>query len=157
LLKPSFRSLLRNWWPVVVWLGVIRVESTDMASAANTSGLLYTVISAVAPHIDSAFVDRLDEVLRKTGHFVGYGILSALVVLALQRTNRDRLRDLLKRPWGIYLRGLRRNPSELHTFAHLPLAGRRARHLRRDGGSASHLLAGEAQTQAWRPTFEAVR
>jgi VanZ family protein len=106
LLKPSFRSLLRNWWPVVVWLGVIRVESTDMASAANTSGLLYTVISAVAPHIDSAFVDRLDEVLRKTGHFVGYGILSALVVLALQRTNRDRLRDLLKRPWGIYLRDL---------------------------------------------------
>ena len=103
-LKPSFRSLLRNWWPVVFWLGVIRAESTDTASAANTGALLYRVIATVAPHVSPAFIDQLNAVGRKTGHFLGYAILSALVVLALRNTNRDRLRNLLPRPWGIYLR-----------------------------------------------------
>jgi len=35
LLKPSFRALVRNWWSGHRLLGVIRLESTDMASAAN--------------------------------------------------------------------------------------------------------------------------
>ncbi len=100
MLKPTFRTLARNWWPVLVWLGVIRLESTDMASASNTSTVLYEVISAVSPHVEPSFVDQLDEVLRKSGHFLGYGILSALVFLALRNTNRDRLGGILKRAWG---------------------------------------------------------
>ncbi len=108
-MKPSFRSLVRNWWPVVVWLGVIRAESTDTASAANTTTVLYKLIATVAPHVDPLFVERLDEVLRKTGHFCGYAILSALVFLALRNTNRDRLRSLLQRRWGSCLRDLWRS------------------------------------------------
>ncbi len=105
-LKHSPGSLVRNWWPAVLWIGVIFTESTDMASAKNTGGLLYKVISLVAPHVDSAFIDLLNEVLRKTGHFLGYGILSVLVFFALKNTNRDRLRNVVRRPWGIYLRDL---------------------------------------------------
>jgi VanZ family protein len=82
------------------------VESTDMASAKNTSGLLYSVISFVAPGVDHAFIDLLNEVLRKTGHFLGYGTLSVLVFFALRNTNRDRIRRLIKRHWGVYLRDL---------------------------------------------------
>jgi len=106
LLKPTFRSLVRNWWLVVVWLGVIRMESTDTASAANTTVVLYKVIAVVVPHVEPSFVQQLDEVLRKSGHFLGYGILSVLVFLALRNTNRDRLRPLLSRSWGIYLSDL---------------------------------------------------
>ncbi|MGD0931065.1 MAG: VanZ family protein [Candidatus Korobacteraceae bacterium] len=106
MLKPSFQSLVRNWWLVVVWLGVIRMESTDTASAANTTVVLYKVIAVVVPHVEPSFVQQLDEVLRKSGHFLGYGILSVLVFLALRNTNRDRLRPLLQRPWGIYLSDL---------------------------------------------------
>ena len=104
LLKPSFRTLAHRWWPVLVWLGVIRLESTDYASASNTSGVLYTVIAAVVPQVEESFVSQLDEILRKIGHFAGYAILSALVFLALRYTNYDRLRPLLRRPWGIYFR-----------------------------------------------------
>lgn len=104
MLAPSRESLLRNWWPVVFWLGVIRAESTDTASSANTGAILYKVITAVAPHVEPSFVEQLNAVLRKTGHFLGYAILSALVFLALRYTNHDRLRHLLQRPWGIYLR-----------------------------------------------------
>lgn len=86
------------------WLGVIRAESTDSASSANTGAILYKVITAIAPRVGPSFVEQLNAVLRKTGHFLGYAILSALVLLALRHTNRDRLRNLLQRPWGIYLR-----------------------------------------------------
>ncbi len=106
MLKPSFRSLVRNWWLVIVWLGVIRMESTDTASAANTTVVLYKVIAVIAPHVKPSFVQQLDEVLRKSGHFLGYGILSVLVFLALRNTNRDRVRPLLRRTWGIYLSDL---------------------------------------------------
>jgi VanZ family protein len=106
VLKPTSKSLLRNWWPVVFWLGVIRAESSNAASAQNTGALLYKIISAIAPHIRPELVERLDAVLRKTGHFLGYAILSALVLLALRKTNRDRLRALLQRPWGSCLHDL---------------------------------------------------
>lgn len=109
MLKPTSRSLVRNWWPVLFWLGVIRLESTDLASASNTGGLLYKLISFVWPRVDTVFVDQLDGVLRKTGHFVGYAILSALVFIALQKTNRDRFCQVLRRPWGTYLRDLWRS------------------------------------------------
>jgi VanZ family protein len=103
LLGPSPRSLLRNWWPVVFWLGVIRAESTDTASSANTGALLYKVITTVAPRVQPSLIEQLNAVLRKTGHFLGYAILSALVLLALRRTNRDRLCNLMRRPWGTRL------------------------------------------------------
>ncbi len=64
--------------------------------------MLYTVIAAVVPQVQESFVSQLDEVLRKTGHFAGYGILSGLVFLALKNTNSDRLRSVFSRPWGIY-------------------------------------------------------
>ena len=99
-LRPSFRVLARNWWAVVVWLGVIRLESTNMASSANTSGLLHAVLSFFLPHISGQRVEQLNEVLRKTGHFVGYGILGILVFFALRNTNRDRLAPWLLRRWG---------------------------------------------------------
>jgi VanZ family protein len=106
LLKLSFKSLVRNWWPVAVWLAVIRAESTDTASASNTGALLYRVLAFVWPTVNAEFVDRLDGVLRKTGHFVGYAILGALVLIAIRRTNRDRLSGLLKRAWGSELHDL---------------------------------------------------
>lgn len=90
----------------MVWLGVIRMESTDTASAANTTVVLYKVIAVIAPHVQPSLVQQLDEVLRKSGHFLGYGILSVLVFLALRNTNRDRVRPLLCRTWGTYLSDL---------------------------------------------------
>lgn len=103
LLQPSFKILARNWWPVLVWLGIIRLESTDVASSANTAGLLWAALSHLVRHINPHFVVGLNEVLRKSGHFFGYGILGALVFYALRNTNRDWLTPVLVRGWGFYL------------------------------------------------------
>jgi VanZ family protein len=101
LLKPSFRIFAKNWWAVLVWLGVIRLESTDAASSTNTFGLLWTVLSFL--HLSGHAVNELNAVLRKTGHFMGYGILGALVFFALRNTNRDRIAPALLRRWGTCL------------------------------------------------------
>ncbi len=106
MLKPSFKILIRNWWPVAVWLVIIRMESTDYASAGNTFSLLYKVWKTIFGRADAQLIFAIDTGLRKSGHFFGYAILSALVFLALKRTNRDRLHPVLQRSWGIFFRDL---------------------------------------------------
>jgi VanZ family protein len=103
LLKPSFHILARDWWAALVWLGVIRMESTEAASSDNTLGLIHQILAFL--HI-TGWAWQVNYVLRKTGHFMGYGILAVLVFLALRNTNRDRLSSLLPRRWGTCWRDL---------------------------------------------------
>ena len=105
-LIPPFRTFVRNWWPVAIWLVVIRLESSDFASSAHTFGLLHQVLVAIFGRIDPRVVFLLNAILRKSGHFIGYAILSLLVFLALKYTHRDRLRLVLQRRWGIFFRDL---------------------------------------------------
>ena len=103
-LYPSLRDLTRHWWPVGVWLVAIRLESTDYASSTNTFGLLYQISVAISSRIDPGVLLTLNSILRKSGHFIGYAILSWLVFLALKYTHRDRLKPVLQRRWGIFFR-----------------------------------------------------
>ncbi len=38
-------SLLRAWWPALVWVGIIAIESTDLLSSEHTGSLLYKLIT----------------------------------------------------------------------------------------------------------------
>lgn len=105
-LKPTSRDLAANWWPVAVWLVVIRLESTDYASSTNTFGLLYSITTAIFGRIDPDVLLTVNSILRKSGHFIGYAILSLLVFRALKYTHRGRLRLVLQRRWGIFFRDL---------------------------------------------------
>ena len=104
MLKPSLKLLIRNWWPVAVWLVIIRLESTEYASSRTTFGLLYQIFTMIFGRVDPRLLLTINEVLRKSGHFVGYAILSLLVFLALKHTHRDRLKPLLHRTWGTFFR-----------------------------------------------------
>jgi VanZ family protein len=92
--------IARNWWPVAVWLGVIRLESTDFASSRNTFHLLYRVLDFLFGRIDIRLVLVLDHWLRKSGHFFGYAILSGLTFFALRNTYRGRMRSASGGQWG---------------------------------------------------------
>jgi VanZ family protein len=92
--------IVRNWWPVALWLGIIRLESTSYASAGNTFRLLFSVLNFLFGRVSPYFVYELDHVLRKSGHFIGYAVLSGLTFLALRNTYRDRMASALHRPWG---------------------------------------------------------
>jgi VanZ family protein len=98
--KPSLGIIARNWWPVAVWLGIIRMESTGYASSQNTFRLLYRTMALLFGRVNYQLVFELDHILRKSGHFIGYAVLSGLTFLALRNTYRDRVSHLLQRPWG---------------------------------------------------------
>jgi VanZ family protein len=92
--------IARNWWPVAVWLGVIRTESTGYASSQNTFRLLYQTLTFFFGRVNYQVVFELDHNLRKSGHFIGYAVLSGLTFLALRNTYRDRISSSLRRSWG---------------------------------------------------------
>ncbi len=99
-MKPKLGIIARNWWPVAVWLGVIRLESTGYASSRNTFRLLYQTMSFIFGRVDYQLLFEIDHILRKSGHLIGYAVLSGLTFLALRNTYRDRIQSLLQRPWG---------------------------------------------------------
>lgn len=99
-MKKSLGMIARNWWPVAVWLGVIRLESTGYASSRNTFRLLYQLSSFLFGRVNYQLIFEMDHLLRKTGHFIGYAVLSGLTFLALRNTYRDRIQSSLRRPWG---------------------------------------------------------
>jgi len=83
---------LSVWLPVVFAVSVIAVESTDTFSANHTSNWLRPIVQhLVGPMQDNAW-ETFHHYLRKTGHFVGYGLVSLsflrawLHTIAEQRT-----------------------------------------------------------------------
>jgi hypothetical protein len=95
-LTASRPNLPRAWWPAFVWIGLISFESTGFFSAQNTGRVLYTLLTRWFGEIN--FYDFLifHHYLRKTGHVVGYGVLS-LLLLRGWRATFGRARALLWR------------------------------------------------------------
>lgn len=73
------------WLWVLLWLGVIAIESTNYASAANTSRILYPVLHFLFG-VDPIRFLTWHFFLRKAGHVFGYGMLSWLLFRAVRVT-----------------------------------------------------------------------
>ena len=95
-LTASRPNLVRAWWPAVVWIGLIAFESTDFFSAENTGSVLYTILTRLFGHINFYEFLVFHHYLRKTGHVVGYGMLS-LLLLRGWRATLGRVHTLLLR------------------------------------------------------------
>ncbi|HZD32032.1 MAG TPA: VanZ family protein [Candidatus Angelobacter sp.] len=67
---------------------------------------MYRIATSVFGQVDPQILLTLNTVIRKSGHFIGYAILSLLVFRALKYTRRDQLRLVLQRRWGIFFRDL---------------------------------------------------
>ena len=77
--------MLRSWLPVVLWTVIIALESSS-GSAANTRPLLEGLMVWVFGQLDPVSFDRLHTLLRKGGHFLGYGIFGFLWFRAFAAT-----------------------------------------------------------------------
>ena len=83
----AFRpNLARAWWPAIVWMVLIALESTDFCSSQNTGSVLYAILKYLFGHIDLGKFLVFHHYLRKTGHFVGYGMLSILLLRGWRAT-----------------------------------------------------------------------
>ena len=78
--RPNLHPLLRAWWPAVVWIVLITFESTDYFSAEHTGSMLYALLTHLFGQISFYKFLVFHHYLRKTGHVVGYGMLSLLLL-----------------------------------------------------------------------------
>ncbi len=85
-LTASRPSLLRAWWPAAAWVVLIAFESTDFFSSQNTGAALYTILTRLFGHINVHDFFVFHQYLRKTGHVVGYGMLSVLMLRGWRAT-----------------------------------------------------------------------
>lgn len=76
------RGKVRVWWPVVVMLIVIAVESTNTFSSQNTSGWIRPVVERFFGHINDRLWAAIHHLMRKSGHFIGYGGLALTLLRA---------------------------------------------------------------------------
>jgi len=72
------KEILKTWIAAGLWIVLIMIESTSYLSSANTSRFLYPILHYLFGIEDASF-QALHHYLRKTGHFVGYFILSFLL------------------------------------------------------------------------------
>jgi VanZ family protein len=86
LATASRPTLLRAWWPAAVWVCLIAFESTDFFSSENTGTVLYTLWTHLFGNVDLHSFILFHHYLRKTGHVVGYGMLSLLLLRGWRAT-----------------------------------------------------------------------
>ncbi len=81
----SMWRLWKAWLPALFWLALIAIESTASLSAENTSRVLYPLLHFLFGLGPERFL-IWHAVLRKTGHVIGYAILSLLLFRAWHAT-----------------------------------------------------------------------
>jgi VanZ family protein len=71
-------TLAMAWLPVMVGISVICGESTSTMSGANTGRWLLDILHSLWGQTDGSAVQVANLLLRKVGHFCGYGTLGLL-------------------------------------------------------------------------------
>jgi VanZ family protein len=84
-LNASRSHLWKAWLPAIIWLGVIAVESTDIGASDNTSRILYPLLHFLLG-LDPIRFATWHHFIRKSGHFVGYALLSWFLFRAWRAT-----------------------------------------------------------------------
>jgi VanZ family protein len=78
-------SVLKTWIAAVLWLVVITIESSDLASSNNTRRILYPLLHFLFG-LDWDRFEPWHFLIRKGGHVFGYGLLSILLFRAWHAT-----------------------------------------------------------------------
>jgi VanZ family protein len=63
------------WLPVVIGISVIVFESTEWLGSDKTSPPLRRLFEAIFGHLSDANWTVVHHLIRKTGHFIGYGLI----------------------------------------------------------------------------------
>jgi VanZ family protein len=80
------RFWISAWWPVALGVLIICVESTQFMGADHTSHPLRVVWQFLFGHVSDASWEHIHHILRKSGHFFGYGFLALTWLRAWRKT-----------------------------------------------------------------------
>jgi VanZ family protein len=84
-LSSDRHEVLKAWIAAILWLIVIAIESSALLSASNTSRILYPLLHFLFG-MDWTRFEVWHFYIRKSGHVVGYAILSILLFRAWRAT-----------------------------------------------------------------------
>ena len=90
--SPSFGEQLRPWIPALLWMGVIACESTGLFSSDHTAKWLWQIVTSIFGPVNRHEFQIAHGILRKVGHFAGYGVLSYFFFLGWRGRYRAQLR-----------------------------------------------------------------
>ena len=94
-------ALLRAWLPVFLFAGIFTLESTAAFGSNRTSAPLHSLLHSFLGSAVDPNWPQIHHMIRKTGHFVGYGMLSLVLLRGFRHTLRNsaaRLRSLWASP-----------------------------------------------------------
>ena len=92
--------MVLDWVPAALSVLMIALESTSTMSAENTSQWLYPLWVHLFGPISPAHWAEVHHLIRKTGHFVGYGFVS----LAFFYSWRQTLHRMAVKHWTLWRR-----------------------------------------------------
>jgi VanZ family protein len=80
----NFSDILKAWLPVLLWMALMFLGSTDLMSAEHTSRFLTPFLRWLDPNISPALLDQAHLLIRKGAHVAEYAILTGLIFRALR-------------------------------------------------------------------------
>jgi VanZ family protein len=111
----SRAEFFRYWFPVGLWLVVVGLTSSSSAAGSRTLALLHWLVATFHLPLSYAQLLEIHFLIRKTGHFCNYAILSVLMFRAV----RDGTRVAWRAAWmGLALLGtfLVATADEIHQY-----------------------------------------
>lgn len=99
--REGIRFWLSAWLPVAVGIAVITLESTPAFGADRTSHPLRWLVQLLFGQLHDTTWELLHHLLRKSGHFLGYGALGMLWLRAWRMTFSTPRKKTY--PWGSQL------------------------------------------------------
>jgi|SRR5208283_1529928 len=84
--RRDLKYWISAWLPVAVGIAVIVMESTKYFGADYTSGPLRWVFQLLFGPMSNARWDRIHHYIRKSGHFLGYGVIGLTWLRAWRMT-----------------------------------------------------------------------
>ena len=89
------KSFLKYWLPLLIWLGVIFVDSTSVMSAEHTSQYIVPFLLWLKPGLSPKAIGIILVVARKCAHVTEYAVLSFLLWRALRSIPALRTKTLM--------------------------------------------------------------
>jgi len=109
-------SMLKWWGPVILWMGIIFMVSTDLGSAEHTSRIIEPLLRWLFPAISEATIGFVHMLIRKGAHFTEYAILALLVLRTAQlpANARPTARDFRAAGFALLISALYAATDEFH-------------------------------------------